>query len=313
MSGSRQLYGTRVVVTGATSGLGAAMADALLEAGATVAMAARPGPRLNDAVRRRAEKGLDAEAMAVDVRDHVSVDAAALALLARWGSVDIVVNNAGIGMRSVNPRFFDEPRPFFEVTPEAFTDLIATNLTGYFLVARAFARALVEQGHGRVVNISMNHETMRRRGFVPIPSTRHAMSLVSALSVPSLAAIRGSCERRRPRVEAVQPGRLGGTPADRIADPRIDYTHRRNAGPIGAGVGREGSECCTTPPPAETPRTADPLGSSNRPPPRQNVTSPHRPDRSDRTARTPGREYERAAGPRAAGPPARASPKAQDA
>lgn len=159
------------------------MADALLEAGATVAMAARPGPRLDDAVTARTERGLEAQAMALDVRDPAMVDAAAEELLAQWGRVDLVVNNAGIGMRTVNPRFFDDPRPFFEVTPQGFTDVVATNLTGYFLVARAFAAAFVEQRHGRFVNISMNHETMRRRGFVPYGPSRagaESLSLIMA-------------------------------------------------------------------------------------------------------------------------------------
>lgn len=186
MSESVHLDGVRAVVTGATSGLGAAMADALLEAGATVAVAARPGPRLDDAVGLRTGKGWAAHAMPVDVRDPVSVDVAAQALLARWGGVDMVVNNAGIGMRTVNPRFFDEPRPFFEVSPEGFADLIATNLTGYFLVARAFAPAFVEQGHGRFVNISMNHETMRRRGFVPYGPSRAGAESLSTIMTEDL-------------------------------------------------------------------------------------------------------------------------------
>ena len=186
MSESVNLGGVRAVITGATSGLGAAMADALLEAGATVAMAARPGPRLDDAVRRRTGKGWAARAMPLDVRDPASVDAAAQTLLARWGGVDMVVNNAGIGMRTVNPRFYDDPRPFFEVSPEGFTDLIATNLTGYFLVARVFAAAFVEQRHGRFVNISMNHETMRRRGFVPYGPSRAGAESLSIIMTEDL-------------------------------------------------------------------------------------------------------------------------------
>jgi gluconate 5-dehydrogenase len=176
-----ELRGIRAVVTGATSGLGAAMAEALLEAGATVALAARPGPRLDEVVARQRQRGLAAEAMAVDVRDPASVDGAARSLLERWGNLDLVVNNAGIGMRTVNPRFFEDPRPFFEVSPEGFMDVIATNLTGYFLVARAFAPVFVEFRGGRFVNISMNHETMRRRGFVPYGPSRagaEALSLV---------------------------------------------------------------------------------------------------------------------------------------
>ena len=186
MSEPADLSGIRAVVTGASSGLGAAMADALLEAGATVAMGARPGPRLDEAVTHRCARGLNAEAMAIDVRQPASVDAAARDILQRWGRVDLVVNNAGIGMRTVNPRFFDDPRPFFEVSPEGFTNVIATNLTGYFLVARAFAPLFVEQRHGRFVNISMNHETMRRRGFVPYGPSRAGAESLSQIMTEDL-------------------------------------------------------------------------------------------------------------------------------
>ena len=86
MSESADLSGLRAVVTGATSGLGAAMADALLEAGATVAMATRPGPRLDEAVARRTQRGLAAQAMALEVRDPASVETAAQALVSRWGA-----------------------------------------------------------------------------------------------------------------------------------------------------------------------------------------------------------------------------------
>ncbi len=178
-----ELTGIRAVVTGATSGLGAAMARSLLQAGAMVAIAARPGPRLEETVARHRDDGLAAESLAVDVRDQGSVHEAARRISQDWGGLDLVVNNAGIGMRTVNPRFLEEPMPFFEVSPEGFADVVATNLTGYFLVARAFAGVFVEQGRGRFVNVSMNHETMCRRGFVPYGPARagaEALSLIMA-------------------------------------------------------------------------------------------------------------------------------------
>src|ERR1035441_9614278 len=85
MSESADLSGLRAVVTGATSGLCAAMAEGVLGAGATVAMAARPGPRLDEAVARRTQRGLAAQAMALEVRDPASVETAAQALVSRWG------------------------------------------------------------------------------------------------------------------------------------------------------------------------------------------------------------------------------------
>lgn len=180
------LSGIRAVVTGATSGLGAAMARSLMEAGATVAIAARPGPKLDEAMARHKERGSHVMPLAVDVRDARSVEAAVRQIIGEWGGLDLVVNNAGIGMRSVNPRFLEQPMPFFEVTPEGFTDVVATNLTGYFLVARAFAAVFVEQGAGRFVNVSMNHETMCRRGFVPYGPARAGAEALSLIMTEDL-------------------------------------------------------------------------------------------------------------------------------
>ena len=178
--------GVTAVVTGATSGLGLAMADALSEAGATVVYAARPTPRLELIVAERRERGLTVIALPIDVRDPGSVERAAADALEALGDVDLLVNNAGIGMRTVNPRFFDQPMPFFELTPEGFAEVIATNLTGYFLVARAFAARMADRGQGRIVNISMNHETMRRRGFVPYGPSRAGAESLGAIMVEDL-------------------------------------------------------------------------------------------------------------------------------
>ena len=125
----QQLTGVRAVVTGATSGIGSAIAAALLAEGAAVAVAARPSARLTELVALHRAGGLAAEALPVDVRDPDYVEAATAAAYARLGGVDLLVNNAGIGMRTVNPRFLADPRPFFEVSPAGFADVVATNLT----------------------------------------------------------------------------------------------------------------------------------------------------------------------------------------
>ncbi len=172
------LGSVRVVVTGATSGLGEAMTDALLEAGATVALASRPTPRLDEAVSRREKLGQKVLRLPMDVRDLDSVERAVVRVMEEFGGVDVVINNAGIGMRTVNPHFFDQPMPFYLVNPDGFADVVSTNLTGYFLVARSFAPYFVESGVGRFINVTMNHETMKRRGFVPYgPSRAGAESL----------------------------------------------------------------------------------------------------------------------------------------
>jgi NAD(P)-dependent dehydrogenase (short-subunit alcohol dehydrogenase family) len=181
-----QLDGTCAVVTGGTSGLGGAMVEALLKGGATVAVAARPGERLERAVGRWRGLGLAAEPLPLDVRDPDSAACAAATIRERWPALDLLVNNAGIGMRTVNPRFLTEPQPFWQVPVEGFIDVVATNLTGYFLVARAFIPLFLEQRRGRLVNVTMNHETMRRRGFVPYGPSRAGAESLSLIMTEDL-------------------------------------------------------------------------------------------------------------------------------
>ncbi|GMA65389.1 SDR family oxidoreductase [Alicyclobacillus fastidiosus] len=173
-----QLSGIHALVTGASSGLGYAMAYALLKEGATVAVSSRGGQKLSNVVQGFRQEGLDAHELSIDVRSASSIEAAKDWVTSKLGKLDVLVNNAGIGMRTVNPKFLFDPKPFYEVSPEGFRDLIDTNLTGYFLVSRAFAPMMVKEGDGRIINISMNHETMRRKGFVPYgPSRAGAESL----------------------------------------------------------------------------------------------------------------------------------------
>jgi gluconate 5-dehydrogenase len=163
MSASR-LDGTRVLVTGATSGLGLAMARALTDAGASVAATSR------DPARARAvaqSLGGGAIGVELDVRRESSVESAVAETWRLLGGIDVLVNNAGIGMLTVNPRFLTEPQPFWEVTPDGFRDVVETKLTGCFLVAASVVPRMLGAGGGRVVMISMNEQTMTRGGFVP--------------------------------------------------------------------------------------------------------------------------------------------------
>ncbi|EHQ88331.1 SDR family NAD(P)-dependent oxidoreductase [Desulfosporosinus youngiae] len=172
------LSGIHIVVTGASSGIGLAMAEGLLRVGATVALASRPGVKLDNQVTRLKSSGLDAYGLPIDVRSETSIAEAVKWVQRIWGKLDVLVNNAGIGMQTVNKRFLVEPQPFFRITPDEFRNMIDTNLTGYFLVARGFTPLMIEQGHGKIINITTDHEDMRCKGFVPYgPSRAGAESL----------------------------------------------------------------------------------------------------------------------------------------
>jgi NAD(P)-dependent dehydrogenase (short-subunit alcohol dehydrogenase family) len=185
------LTGARVVVTGATNGLGRAMAGALIEAGADVAITGRERSRA-EAVAAELGGGVGIE---LDVRDERSVQVGVDEAYGRLGGVDMLVNNAGIGMRSVNPRFLSDPQPFWEVPPSGFRDVVETKLTGSFLVARAIVPRMLAAGAGRVVSISMNEQTMTRRGFVPYGPSGAGVEALSRVMAADLA---GTSHRQHP-------------------------------------------------------------------------------------------------------------------
>jgi gluconate 5-dehydrogenase len=139
------------------------MAAALAQAGARVAVTGRDHDRAESTAARL---GPTAIGFALDVRDPESVEMGVDAIYEQFGGIDLLVCNAGIGMRSVNPRFLSEPQPFWEVTPSGFRDVLETKVTGTFLVARAVVPRMLADG-GRVVIISMSEQTMTRQGFVP--------------------------------------------------------------------------------------------------------------------------------------------------
>jgi gluconate 5-dehydrogenase len=174
----------RALVTGGTSGLGLAMARALAQAGARVALTSRDRDRARETARAI---GDEAHGLALDVRDVESVSSAVEQAVVALGGIDLLVNNAGIGMLTVNPRFLTDPEPFWEVSPAGFRDVMDTKATGSFLVARQVVPLMIGAGAGRVVTISMNHQTMTRRGFVPYGPSGAAVEALGRVIAADLA------------------------------------------------------------------------------------------------------------------------------
>ncbi|WP_433046518.1 SDR family NAD(P)-dependent oxidoreductase [Dactylosporangium sp. CS-033363] len=174
---------TTVLVTGGTSGLGRAMAVALAATGARVALTSRDPSR----AAAVAASIPGAIGLGLDVRS--SAAAAVDEAWSRLGGVDLLVNNAGIGMRTVNPAFMTDPQPFWQVSPDGFRAVIDTNLTGYFLVAREVVPRMLTAGAGRIVNIAVNESTMTRAGFTPYGPSRAGSESLSRIMA---ADLRGS-------------------------------------------------------------------------------------------------------------------------
>jgi len=172
----------KVLITGGTSGLGLAMASALATAGARVALTGRSGERASSVA---AELPL-AIGIEMDVRDDASVASGIDQAWSSLGGIDMLVNNAGMGMRTVNTRFMTHPQGFWEVPADGFRAVIDTNLTGYFLVAREVTLRMLAAGCGRIVNISVSQSTMQRAGFVPYGPSRAGSEALSRIMAADL-------------------------------------------------------------------------------------------------------------------------------
>jgi NAD(P)-dependent dehydrogenase (short-subunit alcohol dehydrogenase family) len=224
MPSPQDLGGIRVLVTGATSGLGAAMAAALAGAGARVMVTSRDEARADATAEGLGSSAIPCQ---LDVRDERSVAVCLDRARDAWGGVDMLVNNAGIGMRTVNPRFMTEPQPFWEVAPAGFRDVIETKVVGCFLVARALVPQMLRQGSGRIVNISMSEQTMVRRGFVPYGPAGAGVEAMSRVMAADLA---GSPVT----VNILLPGggtRTGMVPAETPAEVRAALLEPAVMGP----------------------------------------------------------------------------------
>jgi NAD(P)-dependent dehydrogenase (short-subunit alcohol dehydrogenase family) len=217
----KPLTGRVAAVTGGGSGLGRAIADALVAAGADVALLeidAESGAR---SAAELAEQGVATRSYEVDVSQSRQVDEACAAVVDELGGLDVFVNNAGISR--VGP-------PTDQVTDEDWLDSIAVMQTGVFYGMRAAGRIMIERGGGAIVNIASI------RGFSPNPGRiMYCAPKAAVIMMTKVAA--GEWGPHGVRVNAVAPGFLRTPMWDRdVAAGTIDedaYVSHIPAGRLG--------------------------------------------------------------------------------
>lgn len=183
------LAGRVAIVTGGSRGLGLEMALEMAAAGMRVVLtASRPGKALDEAVAAVRAAAADGAApgageaaagIVADVRSYAACEAAVAETVARFGRVDVLVNNAGVGMRLISERFNTEPTRFWEAAPDAWEAIVDTNVTGAFNMARAAVPGMVAQGFGKVINVSTSDQTMVRKGYSPYGPSKAALEAAS--------------------------------------------------------------------------------------------------------------------------------------
>jgi NAD(P)-dependent dehydrogenase (short-subunit alcohol dehydrogenase family) len=165
------------VVTGAGTGIGKAVAIALLRHGWKVALAGRRREPLEQAIRDAGGDAAGALAVPTDVADPASVQALFTAATQRFGRVDLLFNNAGSGAPAV---------PIDELTVEQWKSVVDINLTGAFLCAQAAFRQMKEQSPrgGRIINNGSISAHAPRPNSAAYTSTKHAITgLTKSLSL----------------------------------------------------------------------------------------------------------------------------------
>ena len=159
------LSGRRALVTGASMGIGYALAKGLTEAGASVVMNARDAVRLEQSAQGLRAVGGNIETLAFDVTDAKATRAAIDAFEASNGAIDILVNNAGMQHRA----------PLEDFEPEAFDQVMRTHVNSVFYVAQAVARHMIARKSGRIINIASVQSALARPSIAPYTASKGAV------------------------------------------------------------------------------------------------------------------------------------------
>ena len=138
------LTGRVAIVTGGSIGLGRQMAQGLAEAGASIVLCARKKERCEAAAEELQKAGVTAMALGCDVKNPASVQEVVDATLAKFGRIDVLINNAGTSWGA----------PVEEMRLEHWNKVIETNLTGTFLFSQAVGLPMVKQRKGKIINIA---------------------------------------------------------------------------------------------------------------------------------------------------------------
>lgn len=160
------VQGRVVIVTGASSGLGRAVAVTLARAGMRVVVGARRKDRLDSLVTDMSADGAEALAVECDVREEAQVVAMFAAALDRFGQIDVLVNNAGLA----------DHTPIDELSAARWSEVIDTNLTGAFFCAREAFRVMKGQGRGRMIHVGSLSALVPRGNTAAYAASKFALT-----------------------------------------------------------------------------------------------------------------------------------------
>lgn len=163
------LTGRTALITGASSGIGLALAGGLARAGARVVLNARGQEKLARAADNLRAQGADVQTAAFDVTDSAAVTDGIARVEAEFGPIDILVNNAGMQRRA----------PLEQFETAQWHELMKTNVDSVFLVGQAVARYMIPRGRGKIINICSVQSELGRPGIAPYTASKGAVKMLT--------------------------------------------------------------------------------------------------------------------------------------
>ena len=175
------------LITGAGKGIGKAMALGLLKKGVLIAAVDRDEQSLLE-LKHLANQSAYPERLEVFTEDLTSFDAVSLVdrIQDKLGGVNILINNAGLGQGQVRNDYHRNPPKFYDVTSEQWLNAIAVNANAVFLLSQVVAKRMLEDGWGRIINVTTSLGTMLREGYCPYGPTKAAAEGLSAVMASDL-------------------------------------------------------------------------------------------------------------------------------
>jgi NAD(P)-dependent dehydrogenase (short-subunit alcohol dehydrogenase family) len=174
------------IVTGAASGIGRAMTLGLLQHGVDVAAVDRDATNLAALAATVHDTPGTMQTIPADLSQSAAFDQIVSAVLGRFGKIDVLVNNAGIGQASIKANQRRDPIRFWEITPEQWQRFLAVNATAPIMMARAVVPQMLSAGKGRIITVTTSLGTMVREGYLLYGASKAAAESAMAVLAADL-------------------------------------------------------------------------------------------------------------------------------
>jgi NAD(P)-dependent dehydrogenase (short-subunit alcohol dehydrogenase family) len=217
------LTGQVALITGGSRGLGEEMAEGLAEAGASLMLLARREQWLGPAVERLRSRGIRCEGAVCDVSDASQVEGAVRRTFEHYGSVDILINNAGVTWGA----------PAEEMPLDKWQTVLDVNLTGAFLFCQAAGREMIRRRQGSIINVASV------AGLRGMPESVHSAGYVASKGglIALTRELAGKWARYGIRVNAIAPGFFPSRMTEKVLERALPQIEERI--PMGR-IGRPG-------------------------------------------------------------------------